>query len=398
MSSDLPGDWALTLDLSSVSLLWAALLLRALPAIRQPHHRALWLAVASAALAMTLNIEPVREWIAAVTGSHRAVAIVRNQIGVVSAGAVLLFTVRATGERCRTGALLAAIATVMAMLLALAGLGAVPANSQGPFFGRASTPCAAYWLLLIAVHITACAACVWVCWIYGRRGPHASVNLSLILFGSGTAFAGLFWLAHLVLLAIGSRPGTALRALMSLHAVLRAAALLVPTVVEVRHAVGHAGTIWRIWPLWRGLVDAVPHVALSTTRSRLLVLLHPHLPLRLIVYRTVIEIRDAILALSHYADPAVFRSARAHVARRGVPADHTDAYVTACVLRQARAAKLAGSSPNPGAAVITTNQDTGDLAAETTFLLRLADAYLSPCVRDFGKSAAATPTPAGGSQ
>jgi kanamycin kinase len=186
---------------------------------------------------------------------------------------------------------------------------------------------------------------------------------------------------------------------MSLHAVLRAAALLVPTVVEVRHAVGHAITIWRIWPLWQNLVDAVPHVALSATRSRVLVLLQPHLPLRLIVYRTVIEIRAAILTLSHYADPAVFRSARAHVARRGVPADHTDAHVTACVLRLARAAKLADAQqPDPAAVVLTTNQDTGDLAAETASLLQLTEAYFSPCVRDFGESADDTPTPAGGPQ
>nr|CAG34723.1 RacC protein [Streptomyces ribosidificus] len=375
--------------------MWAALLLRAGPAVRNPHQRGLWLAVASAAVAMTLHVEPVSAYAAGLTGSPRAVALAKNQAGVVSVAAVLHFAVYATRGR-RTGTVLAAMAAVMAALLALAALGAAPTSGQGPPFTLARPPCVAYWILLITAHVVACAACVRVCWTYARRGTNRSVNLSLALFGWGTALAGLFWLAHYVLLATGSRPGTVLCLLISLHAVLVGAALLVPSVLQLRQAAGHARTIWRIWPLWRDLVDAVPHVALSATRSRLLVLLHPHLSWRLIAYRKVIEIRDAILALSHYTDPAVSRSARAHVARWGVPADRVEAHVTACALSRAHAAKFAGAEPDPAAEVLTTGQEAGDLAAETAFLLRLTEAYLSPCVRDFDTAAAPAHATAGG--
>ncbi|MEU7282064.1 MAB_1171c family putative transporter [Streptomyces sp. NPDC045431] len=396
MNSDVPGDWGPTLDTLSVCLLWAAVLLRARPAVRHPHQRGLWLAVAFAAVAMTLHLQPVGAYVATLTESPRAVSLAKNQAGVVSAGAVLHFAAYATGGRPRTGTVIATTAAVMAALLALAGLGAAHVPGHGPAFTLARAPCAAYWLLLITVHVVACALCVRVCWTYGRCGPNRSVNLGLTLFGWGTALAGIYWLAHYYLLTGGYRPGTLLHVVLSLHAVLRAAALLVPTVLQLRHAVGHARTVWRIWPLWRDLVDAVPHVALSATRSRLLALLQSQLSWRQVAYRKVIEIRDAILVLSHYTDPAVSRGARAHVVHCGVPADRADAHVTACILRRARAAKLAGAAPDPTAEVFTASQEAGDLAAETAFLLLLTEEYLSPCVRDFDAAATPVRDPAAG--
>ncbi|GAA4933037.1 MAB_1171c family putative transporter [Streptomyces coeruleoprunus] len=396
MSCDLPGAWGLALDATGLCLLWGAVLLRALPALRHPHQRGLWLAVASAAVAMTLHLEPVCQYVTQLTGSARSVAIAKNQAGVVSAGAVLHFAAYATSGRRHTGTIVLTTAAMMAALLALAGLGAVPPGSHGPPFTLARAPSAAYWLLLVTLHVVANAACVRVCWAYGRRGPHRSLNLGLMLFGWGTALAGLFWIGTLVLLVVDSRPGTTLCLLLSGHAVLRAAALLVPTMLELRRALGHAHTIWRIWPLWRHLVDAVPHVALSVSRSRLLAFLQPQVSWRLIAYRKVIEIRDAILALGHYADPAVSDDARAHVRRCGVPAERTDAFVTACLLTRARAAKLGGARPDPTREVVTAGRHTTDLATETRFLLQLAEAYTSPCVREFAADAETARASAGG--
>ncbi|MFG2296363.1 MAB_1171c family putative transporter [Streptomyces sp. NPDC048603] len=393
MSCDLSGGWGPALDVLSVCLLWTAALLRFRPAIRHPHQRALWLAVLAAAAAMTLNLEPVSDHLASFTGSARWIAVIKNQAGVVSAGAVLHFAVHTTGRR-RSGTVLLATVGIMAVLLLLAALARGP-QQHGPPFTLARDPATAYWLIVIAVHTVACAACVRVCWVYGRRGTSRSLNLSLGLFGWGTALVGLFWLGHLVLLAAGSTPGPLLCLLLSLHAVLRAAALLVPSILELRRALAHARTIWRIWPLWQDLVEAVPQVKLGDSSSRLLAILQPHLSWRLIAYRKSIEIRDALLALAHYADPAISDSARAHVARYGAPPDRAGILVTACELRRARAAKLAGAAPSPAADALALSQDTGDLASETAYLRLLAEAYLSPCARQFdpaGEAAEAAET------
>lgn len=58
MAADLTafGNW---LALPSVVCLWAAVLLRAPGALRSPQQRGLWLAVATAAAAMTLNLPEV---------------------------------------------------------------------------------------------------------------------------------------------------------------------------------------------------------------------------------------------------------------------------------------------------------------------------------------------------
>ncbi|MEV7615479.1 MAB_1171c family putative transporter [Streptomyces sp. NPDC089799] len=386
MSCDLSGGWAPTLDVLGVCLLWTAALLRFRPAIRHPHQRALWLAVVAAAAAMTINLQPVGDHLASLTGSARWIAVTKNQAGIVSAGAVLHFAVHTTGRR-RSGTVLLATVAVMAVLLALAALARGPEQHHGPPFTLARDPATAYWLLVIAAHTVACAACVRVCWTYGRRGTNRSLNLSLGLFGWGTALVGAFWLGHLVLLAADSTPGALHCFLLSLHAVLRAAALLVPSFLELRRALAHARTVWRIWPLWKDLVDAVPQVELGESSSRVLTLLQPHLSWRLVAYRKSIEIRDALLALAQYADPAISGSARAHVARHmarhGGPPDRALILVTACELRRARAAKLAGAAPYPAADALALSQDTGDLAAETAYLRLLAEAYFSPCAEQF---------------
>ncbi|CAM5256558.1 hypothetical protein SALBM135S_01590 [Streptomyces alboniger] len=332
---------------------------------------------------MTLNLEPIRDHVTDATGSARFVVIARNQAGVVSAGAVLHFAAYAAGGRRRIGTVCVSIAVIMVTLLALVALGAVPPAGHDSAFTLDRASSATYWLLLVALHVVANVVCVRVCWRYRRRGPGGSLNPVLLLFGWGTAVAGTYWISILLLLAVGSRPGATLSLVLSLHAVLRAAALLVLTALEVRRALRHARTIWRIWPLWQDLVDAAPHVALSSSRHRLLSFLQPHVPWRLTAYRKVIEVRDAILVLGHYASPSVHRAARAEAHRAGVPGERVDAFVTAYVLSRARAAKLAGAEPDPDVTceVLRPGEGNGGLAAETAFLLLVAEAYFSPRVR-----------------
>nr|CAG38711.1 putative regulator component [Streptomyces lividus] len=372
------GPWYLV---AGVSCLWSAVLLRCRSAVRSPHQRGLWLAVATAAVAMTMDLPAVDSFLQARTGLGHLHHLARDLFGLLSAGAVLRF-VAASGN-CRYGrGVYVAVAALTAALITL-DLLAAPHGEHTAHGARSTTETTAYWLILIAMHLFAGAMCFRLCWRYAGRADSRSLRLGLWLFGWGTASAGLFWAGHFLLFcAEAQEPVPWLRLLMVVQGVLWAAAILLPVAVASAGAVGHIGTVWRLWPLWRHLVDAAPHVALMKPRNRLLELLRPRHSWRLLGYRKVIETRDAILGLRGYADPTVPGLARRYTATAGLADGEADLVALACELSEARRAKLAGL-PRRTAPDGWFGGDSRDLDDETAFLLRLSRAYHSPHVREF---------------
>ncbi|MEV6952594.1 MAB_1171c family putative transporter [Streptomyces sp. NPDC051183] len=391
MAADLTalGDW---LAVPSVVCLWIAVLLRAPGALRSPHQRGLWLAVATAAAAMTLNLPAVVTYaMGRDPGYAHTIGLIRNLIGVLSAGAVLYFVAAATrGRRLQLASGTGTVAWLGTLLVLDA---AAPAHGTHTIPPQGDpVPSLAYWLVLISAHLLANTVCVYVCWRYSRRTESRGLAVGLQLFGLGTALAGLFWFAYLLKALFGSTWAMpALPLLMNLHGLVRAAAILVPTLFTFRRTTADIATAWRLWPLWRDLVHAVPHVALTKPRAgRVLELLWPPVPRNLLVYRKVIETRDAILILGEYVAPGVPDRARSHVAGHGVPDQARAAAALACVLREARQAKLAGAGQQRGEddalelpAAIQTSAEDGDLEGEARFLVDVARAYASPATTAF---------------
>lgn len=386
MATDLTdfGNW---LAVPSVVCLWIAVLLRAPGALRSPQQRGLWLAVATAAAAMTLNLPDVVAYAMRRGAEYaHAIGLYRNFIGVLSAGAVVYFVAAATrGRRLQLGSWIATVAW-LGTLLALDAAAPPHGTHAMPPTGD-PVPSLAYWLVLISAHVIANTLCVALCWRYSRRTESRGLAAGLRLFGLGTALAGLFWLAYLLKALFGSTWAMpALPLLMNLHGLLRAAAILVPTLFTLRRTAADTATAWRLWPLWRDLVEAVPHVALNKPRAgRVVELLWPPVPRNLLVYRKVIETRDAILILGEYVAPGALEVARGQVAGHGVPEQRRTAAALACVLKQARQAKLDGLPGQAGEAAalelpaaIHTSQEGGDLADEARFLVDVAQAYAAP--------------------
>ncbi|MFI7236900.1 MAB_1171c family putative transporter [Streptomyces cyaneofuscatus] len=384
MSADI-ADFGRGLAYPSVACLWMAVLTRLPSAVRSPKQRGLWLAVATAAAAMTLNLPDLVALAVRGSGSGHFIALTRNLIGVVSAGAVLYFVGAPTSSRRLKIGSCITVGMTMAALVTLEIL-APPHREHGvPAVGDA-TPSVAYWVTLISAHLLANTVCFLVCWHYSRRTESRSLAASLRLFGLGTALAGLFWLAYLLQVTVSSTWALPyLPLLMNLHGLLRAAAILVPTFFTLRRLVAEVAVAWHLWPLWRDLVRAVPHVALTKPRARLVELLWPPVPRGLLVYRKVIEIRDAILILNEYIEPEVPNLARSHVAAAGGPASGREAAVLACVIMEACRFKVAGrpQQQQQQSSYSTSVLESGDLEDEKRFLVALAHAYGSASTRTF---------------
>ncbi|MFI1964421.1 MAB_1171c family putative transporter [Streptomyces pathocidini] len=354
------------LEALSLACTWPVLLLRARAAVRCPQQRALWLAVATSAVAMTLSVPAVARLIARTAGAGQVADLAINLSGVLSAAAVLDFVTDATGRGRRARRWLwAAAGLVGAVLLAL-DLAAPPHGRHSALSPGSPQPSTAYWLIVVAAHLTANTACLRVCWRYAGRGEAARVlRSSLRLFGLGTACAGVFWLGCLLCVLIPSAwfvPAALLPTLMGLHGLLRAAALVVPVLPGLRRTVADARALLRLWPLWRALLDAAPQVALTPPRPRLLELLWPRASWHYLVYRKVIEIRDAVLVLRDYAPEA--------------DAEPPDPAAMARALAGARRAKLTGREPAPPPhPEWPLPAAADDFPAETAYWLAVARSY-----------------------
>nr|WP_159395179.1 hypothetical protein [Streptomyces albireticuli] len=202
MSADL-ATAGQELQYAGTGMLWLAVALRAGPSLRSPERRGLWLAVATAAVAMTLNLPEAARLAQRVTGSAHTTALVRNLCGVLSAGAVLYFVTATTGSRRLRNRLSLATGGVLAVLVVL-DLAAPPHQEHTIPHSGAPVPSTAYWLVMIASHLAANISCAHLCWRYGRQADSRSLKVSLSTFGTGTAFAGLFWTGHLAHLLTGT--------------------------------------------------------------------------------------------------------------------------------------------------------------------------------------------------
>ncbi|MBQ1089345.1 DUF6545 domain-containing protein [Streptomyces sp. B93] len=249
--------------------------------------------------------------------------------------------------------------------------------------GSSPTPSTPYWLLIIATHMTANALCVAVCLSRGRQCAPGFLRAALLLLGSGAAMAGVFWLCALSQL-LGHAGAAPLQPFaLALHGLLVAAALSVPGIHTARRTLTDLRDWWLVWPLWRDLVEVCPQVLLSPRRSsRLKENLWQHGPGRLLLYRKLMEIRDAILLLDKYVTPELLAQARAFAADRprrrtrasavvSSSADCHEAAVIAVVLKGARAACLATDCPSRDTVPIARiGADT--LPGETAFLVEVA--------------------------
>ncbi|WP_051966298.1 MAB_1171c family putative transporter [Kitasatospora mediocidica] len=358
-------------ETAGIAAMWLGLLVRAPSAIRSPQQRGLWIAVAAAAVTMTLKLSFFVALAAHDVQNLRLYTLATHLCGVLSAVVVVDF-VMITMDRPRREWLHVGSGLAFVWLVVL-GLRAAPTMYVHQVFPSTSAAGYAFWLSVIGVHLVSNGVCIAVVCRRQQRHGTSALRTGMRLFGLGSCFAALSWVALLIQLGSGASWVTpVVPFVMGLFCLSRTTVLAVPLLSAGRRVLRDITDFRRLWRLWRDLVYAVPSVALAPPRPLLLELLLPRGPWRLLVYRQVIEIRDAILVLRDYATPEqpCARSGRAAEGEESV----ARAREMARLLRAACRAKRHGQGPLAGSAALS-SLGGHDLVDETAFLVQVADAY-----------------------
>lgn len=235
-------------------------------------------------------------------------------------------------------------------------------------------------------------------WAQSKRSRRRSQRIGLRMTAAGCGFA-LLYAAYKVfaLVSIGlglgfipdharcSTPLTPLRCAFSVSApavavLLITVGLTLPALLwplsQFRRRRWEAKSFAALEPLWSDVTAVVPEVVLDPGTSQAAD--SPH-DLDFHLHRRVIEINDGVLALRRYRCADIQQTAERTVAARGAtdtPAGN--AAVEAAVLAAAVGAKREGRMPEGDEAppAAGTHLRSGDLQAETEWLLLVAAAYV----------------------
>ncbi|KOV95134.1 hypothetical protein ADK65_30030 [Streptomyces sp. NRRL B-1140] len=377
-------------------MLWAVAAWRLPGAIRTPRQRALCVAFASIAVAMTLGVPAVMHAADALCGVHNLATLGKNLFGIVASAAILDFVTVITRPESASGlrrVLIPASAITMTSLAVLFAFTSRPEESDNFFetnMGSASGT--AYYMVCFGSLALAMAVATRLFWGSSRHAGARWLRWGLRTLGAGSAFGLLYSLFRTILMLLGlSHTGIEAAWTNQVADILQYTSISLIILGSSIPAIGVRWRVLRDWrslrdirPLWAVLTRAVPHVVLDIQSMR------PGPRVRL--HRAVIEIRDATLVLAGYASPDLRERADAAADQHEPTPDQRSALAEAIWLHTAVAAKLAGTSPAPAGNAQPSPQLPADFDfdVEVDRLRAISDAYHSPAVHAPAASAAST--------
>ncbi len=352
----------MTASTVAVTLLWIAVLAQVPSQWHAPTRLAVWGTMLLLAAIGTLDLTAIGARLDAACGLPNMADVAQHVLAIIAAtlarySAVAIF---GTPEQRVRWSPVRASAIAACTVAALIGLFAVsPARTRStnvalyadfPMQYAAHPEVIAYWAIFAAYLGTTFVIIARLAWRYGRTAGRSPLGSGLQLLAAGMV-AGLAYLGYgssvVAARALGvqgpfirTAPGV-IQALFGTLIVLVAAGGVLPAAQRwplVRQA-GFYRSLRRLYPLWDGLCQAVPGIALDPVPAwadRL----DPR-DLRMRLYRRVIEIRDGYMALSPVDVPGIEETVRAAAGRALSAAD--EATVTAATrLELARRAELRG--------------------------------------------------------
>jgi hypothetical protein len=354
------------ISVGAVAVLWAAVLAQ-FPSHRNVRlRRTVWSTFVLLAAIGTLDLPVIGARLNAAAGlpnladvAQHVLAIAAATLGRYSAEQVIgTPRVRARWSRWLQTALPAVTVAAMLALFALSPARTHPTDSARytdfPMQYAAHPEVLAYWLIFAVYLGTAFVLINRLAWRYGRRAGRTPLGCGLVLIAAGMV-TGLGYLGYATAVVaaraagvqgpfISTAPGI-IQGLFGALIVLVAVGSLLPT---TRHCplLRRMTLYWslrRLYPLWAGLCQAVPGIALDPVPVWADRLDPRDLQVRL--YRRVIEIRDGYMALTPVAVPGIEDLVQAAAGRHWLcPADQAT-LAAAVQLELARRAELRGDRP-----------------------------------------------------
>ncbi len=339
-------------------LLWGAALVRFPAAMRDYTQRMLWAAFAGLAVSRVFSARPVVDWLIAVTGVEWA-TLFRHVSGLLSATFLLAFVEKITrnGWNSRTRWIWPAATVVMGFLLVLFVVQGghiywVPGHP-----GETATAGRIYLLGfdLWLIYCLGMAAAMFIAYVHkarGRKLMQAGLIISAVGMIAGVLNRGEVLVVNLFTLL---RPQLGVsesdpfgRFTLALTVVGITLGTSLPALNAGIERWRQAAALRELRPLWEALRTQYPSITLDFDG-----------PLKLRLFRRVVEIRDGMLTLTSVAEP---------------PAGETPDEVAAWLSASLEAAQSgdgtgvpSGSIPGPDFA--------GDIDRETAWLRQVAAAY-----------------------
>jgi hypothetical protein len=323
-------------------LCWIVVIVR-VGALRSPQQRPLWFALLMLAIGITMLQKDTNAYFQNLTGNANVENLVSSVAAVGVAATLLTFAARAAEVwispwlRWMSCGL-----TILVMVMSFLIFTADHGKARPHFFPVPGTLSVldVYWVVYLTYQGLATAATlVLLVRAFGRvRSWLIRTPVLLLIIGS----AGFFvFICSRFVAAFSDSP----------------AAVAFGTYVSSPHTIGVSlgcsiaafvplllgWSAWRsgnaLYPLWKALVTAVPHIALYPPRSRVLdALLPQNRQLRL--HRRLVEIRDGMLIMNDWVQPSDLAAIEVFVS--DVPPELMTPMTTACWLKVAVAVHAAG--------------------------------------------------------
>jgi len=356
----------MTASTVAVTVLWV-IVLAELPSQRHAQiRRAVWLTMLLLVAIGTLDLTPVGARLDAACGLPNVADLAQHVLAIVAATlarycAVAIFG--SAGQRARWSAS-RAVAVAAGTIAALAALFAVspartsPTNTalytDFPMQYASHPEVLAYWAIFVTYLAITFVIIGRLAWHYGRTAGRTPVGNGLRLLAAGMA-AGLGYLGYGTAVVAARAlwvQGSFISTAPSVIQVLFGALILLvavggglpamqhwPVVRQARHY----RSLRLLYPLWNGLCEAVPGIALNPV-AEWADRLDPR-DLRIRLYRRVIEIRDGYMALRPADVPGIEDAVHAVAGRQRLSAADEATIAAATRLELARRAELRGETP-----------------------------------------------------
>lgn len=379
------------LDAAVVITLWVMTIWR-WPGTRDGRSdRALWLAFAVIAIAMTLRLDPIEHAVDHASRVPALATLLKHLCGLLSTAAVLDFvnglTTSASDRPRLYRGHIAAVAGAVTMVALFA---VMPRHASAGFIDEAAgDPLPTAYLAVFFTYLCAVMAKAEPRFRRARADTTGWLRLGLTTLAAGAATGAGYAAYRLAFLAVrlvtalpgGDLPYIAVSdAMKAVALLLIAAGCALPAADHAIHRWQHHRALNELRPLWHTLTTAVPDVVLGTAPNRANDLLNPR-RIRMRLVRRTVEIRDAALLLRGWASGTRCERARTALADADLADIPLDAAAEAVLLTVAIRAHRAGTpSQTTNAANADLLSGGTDLDEEVTWLRHVARGMRHPAV------------------